>query len=135
MTHIRSFLLFVCLVCLLGAGSNTFAESFTIPTQDSTPVKGVQSKDTLTISGEIDIVPMSGMTVVLRTPSLGDIIVGKRYSFPQDLGSKLDALQSRRILVEMRGVVFTFCTTGQMKKGTVGCRKFDPSAPISVVTH
>ena len=131
MTHTRYFLLFVCLAFV---GTDAFAETFTIPAQDPTPVKGVRSKKAIKIFGDISIIPMSGMTVVLRTSSLGDIIVGKRYNFPEPLGRKFDTLESRRTHVEMQGVVLTFCATKQLEAGTLGCRMFDPSGPIKVNT-
>lgn len=115
--------------------SPAIADEFTVPVLDSTPLKGTpRSKDTLTLSGHLEMIPMDGMTVVLIIPSMGQIIIGKRYNLSTELGRRIDALERARTSIEMKGVVLTFCTEAQMKKGTLGCRMFDPSRPVAAKT-
>ena len=103
------------------------------PTNKRARYPKAKSKEKLTISGEVRIIPLRGATVVLVTPNLGQIIIAKLLSLPSDVIERLEALNASGYSVDATGYVVTLCTDREIKKSiAAGCRVFDESKPISI---
>ncbi len=111
------------------------AETLIISPFESPKYSGVISKKALTLSGEIKTVPMGGATVLLATPSMGQIIIGKYLSLPSDIAQRLTDFEKNKTSVTVTGSVVTICSDKEIEQGTVGCRMFDTTKPISVKVY
>ena len=92
-----------------------------------------KSKERLKVSGEIGIIPLQGVTVVIVTPNLGQIIIAKLLSLPSDVSERFEELDANGYTVDATGYVVTLCNEREIKKSNAaGCRIFDESKPINI---
>src|ERR1051325_6815671 len=108
------------------------SKDFTVPPTNKKAKYGrARATEKMKISGEIKIIPLMGATVVLSTPNLGEIIIGKLLAMPEDVSSRFEALNDNHYSVDATGTVVTVCTEKKIKKAkAAGCRLFDESKPI-----
>jgi len=106
---------------------------FTVPpTNKNAKYKGIRIRERLVITGEIKIVPMFGATVVIQSPTLGQVELGKLLDFPVEIQRQLEELESQGSSIEAKGLVLTLCTDKQIKKGVLGCRAFDAAKAVVI---
>ena len=113
-----------------------FAQSKTFvvpPTNKRARYTKAKSKERLQVSGEIKIIPLLGATVVIATPNLGQIIIGKLLAFPSDVIQRFEELDASGYTVDATGYVVTLCSDREIKKSNAaGCRVFDESKSITI---
>jgi hypothetical protein len=103
------------------------------PTNKRARYTKAKSKERLRVSGEIKIIPLLGATVVIATPNLGQIIIGKLFAFPSDVVQRFEELDASGYTVDATGFMITLCSDREIKRNNAaGCRIFDESKPITI---
>lgn len=110
------------------------AKTFVVPaTNKRARYAKAKSNERLKVSGEIKIIPLMGATVVIATPNLGQIIIGKLLAFPSDVIQRFEELDASGYTVDATGYVVTLCSDREIKKSNAaGCRMFDESKPVTI---
>lgn len=110
------------------------AQSITIapvPADASSAPKAAKSQ-TVSLVGIIDIIPMFGAQVVIRSNNFGQITLLPQTELAKTELEQIERWVSQRVQITVRGTMITSCTKDELKRDIMGCRTMDRSKPITL---
>lgn len=92
-----------------------------------------QSKERVSLSGQLATIPMGGAKVTLQSTNYGQVVLFSPFSVPAATQSQLERLQDKQTTVTVMGILITLCSAAELRQAdTVGCRVLDLTQPITI---
>ena len=84
------------------------------------------------LTGTIQIVPMNGATVVLKTDKFGQVVLAAAMDLEAVDRKRVEDLESSGSKIKVAGTMALFCSEKEFKSGTLGCFRMDPVAVVTL---
>lgn len=124
------------LTVLLAALSSTaaVAQSITIAADPASAKNAPNAGKSQSVSlmGIVDIVPMFGAQVVIRSNNFGQITLLPQTELTKTELDQIEKWASQRTQITARGTMITACTEAELRRDIMGCRSMDRSKPITL---
>ena len=121
---------------LLALCSAAFAvpQTISIPGESSTKAKTLKpvKSEAVLLVGTIDIIPMGGAQVVLRSNNSGQDTLLPQSQLPAADLSQIERWANQRSQVQVQGTMLTICSARELKRDIIGCRAMDRSKSMTL---
>ncbi len=119
---------------MLCAAPPAAAQSILVPadSRGSTNAPKAARADVMALVGILDIIPMGGAQVVLRSNNYGQITLLPQLELPKGDLSRIERWVEQREQVQVRGTMLTVCSERELKQDIMGCRVMDRTKPMTL---
>ena len=120
-------------VLALGATATAKGQSITVAADHQAKALAGQSKsEAVKLVGRVDIIPMGGSQVVVRSNNYGQVTLFSPFALSKAGLSQVEKWMNQNEQVQVIGTMLTVCSERELKQDIMGCRMMDRSKSITL---
>lgn len=125
---------YVILLLAVVVTAPALAQKLSISADASAVKSAPKAAKTQSVSlvGLVDIIPMGGAQVVLRSNNYGQVTLLPQMELSKVELNQVQGWLSQRAQVQVEGTMLTVCSERELKRDIMGCRAMDRSKPMTL---